>query len=155
MLELKTEHLFDAHFTVENAMVVGDGGWGTRIVGPVTGGTFEGPKIKGTAKNFGADWAVFRHDNVFVVDVRLLLETHDGAIVHMHYDGIVDVTEDQLKRILGGLPTEAAPRVHTAPRFETGHENYLWLNRVAGAAIGELRSTSDLITLDYSVYALR
>jgi hypothetical protein len=155
MRELKTEHLFDAHFTVEGAMVVGDGGWGTRIVGPVTGGTLEGPKIKGTAKNFGADWAVFRHDKVLAVDVRLLLETDDGVIIHMYYDGIVDVTEDQLTSILAGQPAAAAPRVHTTPRFETGHEKYLWLNKVVGAAIGELNSTSDLITLDYSVYALR
>ena len=155
MLELKTEHLFDAHFTVSGTMIVGDAGWGTRIIGPVTGGTFEGRKIKGTAKNFGADWAVFRHDKVLAVDVRLVLETDDGAIIHMYYEGIVDVTEDQLTSILGGQPPPVPARVHTTPRFETGHEKYLWLNKVIGAAIGELNATSDIVTLDYSVFALR
>ncbi|MBW1893638.1 MAG: DUF3237 domain-containing protein [Deltaproteobacteria bacterium] len=155
MRELKTEYLFDAHFTVSGTMLVGDGGWGMRFIGPVTGGTFEGPKIKGTAKSFGADWSLIRHDKVFEVDVRLALETDDGAFIHMYYGGILDFTEAQVTSLLNGEPAPLVARVHTTPRFETGHPKYLWLNRVVGVAIGEINSTVDPSTIDYSVYALR
>ena len=158
MRELKTEHLFDAHFTVVNAsgfMPAGDGGWGNRVVAPVTGGTVEGPRIKGKAKPFGADWFVVRHDGVFIVDVRLVIETDDGAFIHTYYDGIVDVTQEHLAVMAGGeFPAFRAP-VHTTPRFETGHEKYRWLNRVVGVGIGEVNTEGDPYTVDYSIYALR
>jgi hypothetical protein len=158
MRELKTEHLFDAHFTVVNAsgfMPAGDGGWGHRVIAPVTGGTVEGPRIKGTARPFGADWFVIRHDGVFIVDVRLVIETDDGAFIHTHYDGIVDVTQEHLAVMAQGeFPALRAP-VHTTPRFETGHEEYRWLNRVVGVGIGEVNTEGDPYTVDYSIYALR
>jgi len=156
MLELKNEHLFDAQFIVEGMHLVGEAGWGTRVIGPITGGYFEGPNIKGTAKNFGADWAIVRNDGVFDVDVRLLLETDDGALIHMEYKGIVDAAPEDLEIILAGGIIEKPIRVHTTPRFEAGHPDYTWLNRIAGAAIGELRTVGGgKFTLDYSVYALR
>jgi hypothetical protein len=155
MRELKTEYLFEAHLTVSGTLFVGVGGWGTRFIGPVTGGTFEGPKIKGTAINVGADWLLIRHDKVCVVDVRLALETDDGAIIHMSYDGILHLTEAQVTSLLKGEPSPLVAGVHTTPRFETGHQRYLWLNRVVGVATGEVNSTKDPTTIDYSVYALR
>jgi hypothetical protein len=78
MLALKTEHLFDSRATVKpfsEWMVVGDGGWGFRLIVPVAEGTVEGPKIKGVVGDLGADWGVLRHDNVLVVDARCVLET--------------------------------------------------------------------------------
>jgi Protein of unknown function (DUF3237) len=104
---------------------VGNGGWGTRAIAPVTGGTVEGPKIGAKAKNFGADWFVIRHDGAFVVDVRLVLETDDAAFIHMYYPGIVDVTREQLAQLSAGIFPPLVARVHTTPRFETGHEKYL------------------------------
>ncbi len=158
MRELKSEYLFDAHFTVtppSGFMPAGDGGWGSRVIAPVTGGIVEGPRIKGTARSFGADWFVIRHDGVFVVDVRLVIETHDGAFIHTYYDGIVDVEEAHLERMAeGAFPAFRAP-VHTTPRFETGHEKYRWLNRLVGVGIGEVNTGVDPITVDYSIYALR
>jgi hypothetical protein len=63
---------------------IGKGGWGTRCIVPIQGGTVEGPKIKATAKSFGADWVLIRPDNAFEVDVRLVLETDDGALIYMY-----------------------------------------------------------------------
>jgi len=155
MRELKTDYLFEGNFTVSGVMPVGDGGLGTRIIGPVTGGIIEGPRIKATAKNFGADWLLIRHDKVCVVDVRLVLETDDGAIIHMYYEGIIDLSEEQIKSFLAGEPISDVVRIHTAPRFETGHPKYLWLNRIMGVAIGEATLDGDPLKIDYSVYALK
>ncbi|MEW6440588.1 MAG: DUF3237 domain-containing protein [bacterium] len=158
MLELKNEHLFDAWFTVcplAELLPVGNGGWGTRVIAPVTGGSFQGPRMRGTARNLGADWFLIRPDGAFVVDVRILLETDDGALIHTYYPGIVDLTEEQTAQLASGIfPSMIAP-VHTTPRFETGHPKYLWLNRVVGAGIGEVDTTLDPPEVRYSVYALR
>ena len=160
MLELKTEHLFDLQFTAvsdpQKWFIVGDGGWGTRIIIPVAmGGTFAGPKIKGTLKVFGADWLLIRHDSVPVPDVRMILETDDGALIHMYYSGILRLSEEEIKRVTetGELPPETW--VHTTPRFETGHEKYLWLNRVMAAAIGKLVPKDGDLHITYSIYALK
>ena len=104
MLELKTEHLYDSIGTVKpfsEWMIVGDGGWGNRLIAPVVEGTVEGPRIKGVVREFGADWLVLRHDNVFVVDVRCVVETDDGALIHTYYDGIMEVPEETIAEILG------------------------------------------------------
>jgi len=155
MRELKPEYLFEGNFTVSGTMLIGDGGLGTRIIMPVTGGTINGPRIKATVKNFGADWLLIRHDKVCEVDVRLVLESDDGARIQMSYTGIIDLTEDQVKKFLKGEPTPVGTRVHTAPRFETGHPKYLWLNKIMAVAIGEIDSTEEPAKIDYSVYALR
>ena len=122
---------------------------------PATAGIIEGPKIRGRVKDFGADWLVIRHDNVCVVDVRLVLETDDGVLIHMCYDGILDLKEEQIAELLSGKYLQFKAPVYTTPRFETGHKNYLWLNKVKGAAIGEVNTVVDPAEVNYSVYALK
>jgi hypothetical protein len=158
MLELRTEHLYDSRGTVKpfsEWMIVGDGGWGIRLIAPVIEGTVEGPRIKGVLREFGADWLVLRHDNVFVVDVRCVVETDDGALIHTYYDGIMEVPEETIAEMLGGNLPPFVARIHTTPRFETGHEKYKWLNKIKAVAIGECNSEKDPPEIRYSVYALR
>ncbi len=156
MLELTTEYLFDAHIDAvpsDEYMPAGNGGWGDRCIIPITGGTIEGPRIKGVVKPFGADWVLIRPDGVLEVDVRLVIETDDGAFIHMYYDGIADIPEDQIADALAGKWPPVI-RGHTTPRFETGHEDYLWLNKIKGVAIGEGKAKDGLFNVYYSVYAL-
>lgn len=157
VMELKTEYLFDAHLTVvppSEYMMVGNGGGGIRCIIPISGGIIQGPKIKGSVRPFGADWILIRSDNTFIVDVRLVIETDDSALIHMEYDGILDLSEEEMNKIMDGeFPPVAW--AHTTPRFETGHEKYLWLNKLRAAAIGKLVSEKDDLYVDYSVYALR
>lgn len=157
MYELKTEYLFDTRFIAVPApeyMMIGKGGWGTRCIVPIQGGTVEGPKIKATAKSFGADWVLIRPDNAFEVDVRLVLETDDGALIYMYYDGIAEIPEEQIADALEGK-WPSVIRGNNTPRFETGHENYLWLNKLKAVGTGEARLVGDHLEVCYSVYALR
>jgi hypothetical protein len=65
----------------------------------------------------------------------------------------LDLTEEQVKKLLQGeFPRET--RVHTTPPFETGHEKYLWLNKLRAAAVGKVVRTSNDFYVDYWVYAL-
>ena len=135
---LPVEHLFTMKAATGKASVLSGGPAGTRIVVPVTGGTFEGPKMKGTiVENSGGDWVVARADGSMKLDVRITLLTDDGALIYMSYSGF---------RTTKG---ETAS-LRTAPYFETGDERYAWLNSVQGVATG----TSGPGTVDYEVYAL-
>ena len=109
---------------------------GTRVVVDASSGTFEGPKLKGTVKAPGGDWVTVRPDGVLQLDVRVLLETDDGAIILMQYKGI---------------GVDGGSNIRTAPLFETGDERYAWLNSVQAVAHG---STGDG-DVTYQVYALR
>jgi len=135
---LAVDHLFTMTGTIGKASIVGAAPGGTRVVVPVTGGTFEGPKMRGTiVENSGGDWVVARADGSMRLDVRITLLTDDGALIYMSYNGF---------RTTKG---ETAV-LRTAPYFETGDERYAWLNSVQGVATG----TSGPGTVEYEVFAL-
>lgn len=112
---------------------------GQRLVFEVLEGGATGERLSGTMRGrANGDWLTVGPDGTGTLDVRLLLETHDGALVLIQYLGRVDAT-------LPGAP------VYSAPRFETGDERYAWLNRVQAVAKG----TRDGTTLTYEVCEVR
>src|SRR5437762_3272617 len=56
---------------------------GTRVTAPIASGHFEGPRLRGKALPGGGDWTLLRGDGVLELDLRLTLETDDGALIHM------------------------------------------------------------------------
>jgi hypothetical protein len=136
---IPAEFLYRVHLDVGAATFMPGAPSGTRIIAPVTGGTFEGPKMKGTVGPAPAgDWVTVRADGSMALDVRLLLTTHDGAVVAVTYTGI-------LRNVDGTMQARGAPL------FETGDERYAWLNTVQGVAMG----TAGAGGVDYDVYVLR
>lgn len=81
--ELKTEHLFDARVEIAGMIMVGDSKYGTRRVIPITGGSFEGPKIKGEVLPGGEDWQLVRPDGDTELYARYLLKTSDGVVIQV------------------------------------------------------------------------
>ena len=157
MYELKTEYLFDLHLDtapLSETIALGVSGSGNRFIFPITGGWFKGPKLNGKVRPFGADWAFIRPDNLFILDVRILLETDDGAFIDMDYGGVATFTDEQINGLGQGIfPDEV--QCLTTPRFETGHPNYLWLNKIKAVASGKAFFKGNDTTVEYSVYALR
>lgn len=136
---LPVEFLFTMHATLRpEPSVLANAPQGTRVVVTVTGGSFEGPKLRGTVDNSGGDWVTMRADRNIKLDVRALLHTDDGADILMTYTGIGTRGPDGLS-------------IRTAPLFETGDERYAWLNNVQAVGVG--RSGTNEVT--YDVYALR
>jgi len=94
---------------------------------------------QGTA---AADWLVVAPDGTGQIDIRLTLETDDGALIYVQYQGRRDFTQVQ---------AEIDAPVYITPRFETSDERYLWLNKIQavgkGTTVGEARV--------YEVYELR
>lgn len=151
--EIKLEPLceVEAYVTV---IPIGPSSWGVRVVAPVVGGTIEGPKIKGTFQPVGGDWALLRADNCLEVDVRVVIETDDGAFIYAYYNGVADMTQEQVEAFLQRGEVAEDVDLYVTPRFETSHENYQWLARIQAVGRGRLEQEEDRIKVTYSWYVL-
>jgi hypothetical protein len=118
--------------------VVENGPQGTRTIVQVTGGRFEGPRLKATVQTPAGDWITNRADGSYRLDVRLTLKTDDGALILVTYNGI-------------GQTTSAGASLRIAPLFETGDARYVWLTRLQAVGVGERVGT----TVKYEIYALK
>jgi Protein of unknown function (DUF3237) len=107
---------------------IGAGPHGIRLTFPITGGSFDGDRLRGKVLPGGDDWVVRRPDGVLELDLRITLETDDGALIHMTFEGIRD----------DGAP--GAPYFRTLPRFETADAKYFFLNRLLAIGAGEIRA---------------
>jgi hypothetical protein len=132
-----------AHVTykVRSYIEVGRGPGGYRIVGEIESALVEGDRLRGTMKGgAGADWITVV-GGVATIDVRWTMETHDGALVFIHYLGRHDAS--------AGLGTAPA---YGAPMFETSDERYTWLNAILG--VGKA-TFPDPDTVVYEWYVLQ
>jgi len=100
---------------------------GTRVTFPITGGSFEGERLRGKVLPGGDDWTIKRLDGVIELDLRVTLQTDDGALIHMTFEGIRDDA------------APGAPYFRTLPRFETSESKYSFLNRLLAVGTGEIR----------------
>ena len=124
---MRTRPLMTLRLSTAPTQNVGAGPHGARVTFPITGGSFEGDRLRGKVLPGGGDWTVKRADGVVELDLRITLETDDGALVQMTFEGIRD----------DGAP--GAPYFRTLPRFETAAPKYAYLNRLLAVGTGEIR----------------
>jgi Protein of unknown function (DUF3237) len=105
---------------------IGAGPHGSRLTFPIAGGWFDGDRLRGKVVPGGDDWVVKRADGVLELDLRITLETDDGALIHMTFEGIRDDRGP------------GAPYFRTLPRFETAAAKYSFLNRLLALGAGEI-----------------
>ena len=121
------------------------------------GGTFAGPKLKGEVIALsGGDWTRVRTDMSITIDVRICLKTNDGANILMTYQGLlwanspedfgymIDATKKD--------DPDGAKRYYyrIVAQFETGAENYNWLNHAVAVGSGRLGDNTAI----YEVFAV-
>ena len=108
--------------TLGDSYEVGDTQHGQRIVIPITGGTFEGPAIKGTIINGGADYQLANKAlNRTELEAIYSIKTDDGVYIHVRNRGI----------IWNGKDAQGNPSFYfkAAPQFEAPADSkYAWLN---------------------------
>lgn len=152
MTVLKHAHLIDLSLTVDFAgmMVIGQTPAGLRRIAPVTSGSFSGERLNGKVLP-GADWVINRPDGVMEIDVRLPLQTDDGAMIYLGYQGRFLATPEVMAKLAKGdvLKPEEYSLAMTA-KFESGAEDYLWLNNVVAAGTGEQTADGPV----YSIFAI-
>src|ERR1700733_10114846 len=137
MAEIRTSHLFTLKLTVNGMQAIGETPAGNRRVGLVAGGTFEGPKLRGTVLPSGTDWIIGRPDGVTTLDVRLVLETEDKATIGMTYRGLRHGPTDVMAKVNGGeFVDPALYYFRTSVIFETAAPQYAWLNKIIAVGTG-------------------
>src|SRR5258706_6096030 len=85
---MDTRLLMMLQVAVADPQRIGVGPHGTRITAPITDGHFEGPRLRGKVLPGGGDWTILRGDGVLELDLRITLETDDGALIHMASFGL-------------------------------------------------------------------
>ena len=118
----RLEFAMQLRVTLGEAYSCGETQHGGRTVIPITGGTFEGPRLKGTILSGGADYqlantALKRTE----LEAIYCIKTDDGICIHIRNRGIIS----------DGKDAEGNPTFYfkCAPQFEAPADSkYAWLN---------------------------
>lgn len=110
------EFAMQLRVTLDNAYVVGETPHGRRQVIPITGGTFEGPLLKGTILSGGADYQLGSADGSRTeLEAIYSIRTDDGVNIHVRNRGLICTGESFYFK--------------AAPQFEAPADSkYAWLN---------------------------
>lgn len=150
--EPQLEYLFSMTVQLRPPEIIGPVPEGIRANFYIAGGSFDGPKGRGTIRPVGADWYTMRPDGVGCLDIRATAETDDGALIYATYTGLSDAGQDGYQHFARGELSPVIP-LRVAPRFTSAHPNYLWLNRLQCVGIGEIDTQK--LEVRYDIYALK
>ena len=115
------EFAMQLRVTLGQTYTLGETPHGRRIVIPITGGTFEGPQLKGTIVNGGADYQLANAQGRTELEAIYCIKTDDGVYIHVRNRGIIANGQDA-----DGKPTFY---FRAAPQFEAPADSkYGWLN---------------------------
>jgi hypothetical protein len=140
---ISTRPLFTMQLQVPQIMDVGDTPLGRRRIATVTGGEFQGERLRGTVVGAPAgDWLLQRNDGVTVLDVRLLLRTDDGEHIYMTYRGLRHGPTEVMARLAAGETVDPSTYYfRIVPVFETAAKQYDWINKIVAVGMGRREPT--------------
>lgn len=137
MRQLNTEPLFDLQLEVGPPWDLRKPDGTGRYIFHVTGGSFTGARLRGRVLPASGDW-VRVEAGYARVDVRLLLECDDGALIYMTYQGVHTLGDKHRAQLAAGQPLDPdSYYFRTAPMFETAAPAYEWLNAVVAIGLGK------------------
>ena len=122
----------------------------TRQYWEMTSGTLTGSELRAEIAMPGSDWMVVSSDGYGRPDVRVPLMTDDGALILMHYVGLVEQTERFVEAAANDEPTGWDDQyMRFSFCFETGAERHRWLTQRLFVGRGHLLGTTEL---EYEIY---
>jgi len=148
---IEFEHLCELKVDVGEIVTMGPGPLGERRIVAITGGTFEGPRLRGTVLPGGNDWQIVRTDGVLDVDARYALLTEAGEAIRVVSQGYRHGPPAVMAAL--GRGEDVPPDRYffrTVLRFETGAADLAWLNKTIAIARAERKARQVLL----SAYAL-
>ena len=125
-LNLEYELLYEVSITLGEPIQIGETPLGVRTIYPITGGTFEGPKVKGKILANGGDWVLMIDSTTAKLDIRAVAETEDGETIYVYSGGFIHWNPD------------GTYSFKLNPVFETASEKYNWLNYTIAVGVGKL-----------------
>jgi Protein of unknown function (DUF3237) len=123
------EYVCTLKVKLKSPYIVGETPHGLRRIIPITGGTFEGPKMKGEVLDGGADWQIVRKDGVAELEAHYQIKTDDGVIIYIKNIGLRVATPEVAARI--GRGEVVSPNDYyfrAVPKFEAPAGKYEWMN---------------------------
>jgi len=120
---MNSRHLITLRLATAETENIGTTPCGALSIFPVVGGSFEGDRLRGKVLPGGGDWVTAGADGTFELDLRVTLETDDGALIYMTFTGVRD---------------DANRYFRTLPRFETAASKYAFVNRLLAVGTGEI-----------------
>lgn len=132
------EYAFEIRVTVAQPQDFGVMDHGRRRVVAITGGTFEGPEIKGRIVPGGGDWQSIQEDGFSRLDTRYALETDAGQLIYVQNFGLRHAPPEVMAKLNAGETVDPdLVYFRTVPTFETSAPELKWLERSVFIGIGE------------------
>lgn len=113
--------------TIDQPIKLGETVQGERVIIPISGGTFEGPKLKGSVLKGGADYQyISRNGERTELDAVYTIKTDDNVLIQVRNAGLLYIPKDsEVSSPLGSTDIY----FRTAPKFEAPvNSKYDWLN---------------------------
>ncbi len=113
------EFLYRATVALGETIDVGETALGNRRIIPISGGTFEGPEIRGEVLPMGWDWQLDQSDGCTLLVADYFIRTDDDVVINVVNSGVMcspDVNPDHAART-------------TSPVFEPPLGKYEWLGQ--------------------------
>ena len=151
MTELRWRPLMTFFLEIKPPYNVGKTPVADRRIAELPGGYFEGERLRGKILPSGSDWQTVREDSAWMINVRTLLETDDGALIGMTYQGLRHGPKDVIEAIARGESVNPLSYyMRVSVNFETAAERYGWLNRCMSIAHGHRLPTGAI----YNVFEI-
>ena len=116
MLLPKTEFVYEAIVDIAPTLQLGMSPYGDRRMVPITGGTFEGPGLRGRVLPGGADRQLVRRDGSVNLDAIYELQTDDGVVISVR------------NRVLSWQPKDQPSYRFSTIDITVADGKYGWLN---------------------------
>ncbi|MCM3879875.1 MAG: DUF3237 domain-containing protein [Vicinamibacterales bacterium] len=142
-----TRFAFEVRVTVATPLVVGEASHGLRRVVAITGGTFEGPRIRGRVVPGGADWQFVRPDGVLSVEAMYTLEASEGALIMVTNRGMRHGPPEVIEKLSRGEAVDPSQYYfRTVADFEVARDSkHAWLNRAMFIGVAERSAGAAII----------
>ena len=156
--DMKLEHVMDFKARLYSPVIdTGKGPFGTRYIYSAADGTFEGPKLNGRVLPGGGDMPLADAEGTRRLDIRVTLETDDGAFIYFQNQGVWRADPSKQPPEEGKAAEFGDLYIMSTPRFETGDERYKWLSDSVFVAEGKadmLEEDGYLAEVTWRIYAV-
>jgi hypothetical protein len=132
----RTEFVYESIVEIAPVLPLGVSPYGERRMVPITGGTFEGPGLRGKVLAGGADRQLVRRDGAVNLDAVYELQTDDGVVISVR------------NRVLSRRPADQPPYVFSTLELVAPEGRYGWINDfVYVGTLNSLRPKRDAVVI--------
>ncbi|HWU09243.1 MAG TPA: DUF3237 domain-containing protein [Streptomyces sp.] len=118
---------FEIRAEVSGTLHIGNGDGEVTEFTPITGGSVDGPRLRGKVLPGGGDWSSARGE-VCELEARYLLQAEDGAVIDIVNRGYYRPKADTPDQFEGEVQvSEAGHYYRTSPAFRTDAPAHRWL----------------------------